>query len=178
MNTSALSLPSTTRLLGACALLSLAAVGAALVTQHVFGMLPCPWCVLQRLIFLLIAAACGLALLLRSPAWRALMAGLGVLLAAAGVAVALYQNQVASRSFSCALTLADRIVSTLGLESAAPFLFRVEASCADAAVRLFGLPYEAWSGLLYLLIALVCATALLRSVRRGMPASPPGMQKA
>ena len=39
----------------AIALAALAAVGAALVTQHGFGMLPCPWCVLQRMIFVVIA---------------------------------------------------------------------------------------------------------------------------
>ena len=42
-------------LLGAGAFASLAALGAALVSQHVFGMDPCPWCVLQRLIFAVIA---------------------------------------------------------------------------------------------------------------------------
>jgi lipoprotein signal peptidase len=30
---------------------SLAAIGAALVSQHVFDMQPCPWCVLQRAVF-------------------------------------------------------------------------------------------------------------------------------
>ena len=39
----------------ALALLCVAVVGAALVTQHVFDMLPCPWCILQRIIFLVIA---------------------------------------------------------------------------------------------------------------------------
>jgi hypothetical protein len=43
------------RWFGAIALVALAAVGAALVSQHRFGMEPCPWCVLQRLIFVGIA---------------------------------------------------------------------------------------------------------------------------
>ena len=38
------------------ALLCLAGVGIALVSQHVFDMQPCAWCVLQRLILLAIAA--------------------------------------------------------------------------------------------------------------------------
>jgi disulfide bond formation protein DsbB len=33
-------------------------VGGALVSQHVFDMQPCPWCVLQRLIFVAIALVC------------------------------------------------------------------------------------------------------------------------
>ncbi|WP_119154841.1 disulfide bond formation protein B [Caldimonas tepidiphila] len=166
MNPTAPSFLSAPRLLGAAALLSLAAVGAALVTQHAFGMLPCPWCILQRLIFLLIAAVCGLALAWRAPLPRALLAGLGTLLALGGLAAALYQNRVASQSSSCALTLADRIVGALGLESAVPFVFRIEASCADAAVDLFGLPYEAWSGALYLLLALACSAAAVRALKR------------
>ena len=34
---------------------SLAAIGAALVSQHVFDMQPCPWCVLQRAVFAALA---------------------------------------------------------------------------------------------------------------------------
>ena len=50
-------------LLAATLLISLAAVGGALVSQHVYDIMPCPWCVLQRLIFVLIALAAGLGLL-------------------------------------------------------------------------------------------------------------------
>ena len=38
------------------------ALGAALVSQHVFDMQPCPWCVLQRLIFVALALAALLGL--------------------------------------------------------------------------------------------------------------------
>ena len=46
---------SSRRLLGAAGLLALLVVGIALITQHVFDMRPCPWCVLQRLLFVLVA---------------------------------------------------------------------------------------------------------------------------
>ena len=36
----------------AIAALCLAAVGAALIAQYRFDMQPCPWCVLQRVIFI------------------------------------------------------------------------------------------------------------------------------
>ncbi|MCA3212159.1 MAG: disulfide bond formation protein B, partial [Burkholderiales bacterium] len=39
------------------------------------------------------------------------------------------------------------------------------ASCADAAVRLLGLPYEAWSLALFIVIAAVAVAALLRGRR-------------
>ena len=58
-------------LLGAGLLISIAAVCTALVSQHVFDMQPCPWCVLQRLIFVLIGFACLIGLLWRSAAGHA-----------------------------------------------------------------------------------------------------------
>ena len=147
----------------AVALACVAAVGAALVSQHVFDMQPCPWCVLQRVVFLAIGLACGLGLLWRSTAGRRLAAGLGLLLTLAGVAAALWQHFKAAASASCNLTLADKIVSGfLQLDSLWPDVFAVRASCADAAVRLLGIPYDFWSLALFMAVAL----ALLRVVRR------------
>jgi disulfide bond formation protein DsbB len=152
-----------TTLFGAVGFACLLAVGAALVSQHVFGMQPCPWCVLQRVIFLAIAIACGLGLLWRSAAGRSLAAGLGVLLALAGVAAALWQHFQAAASASCNLTLADKIVSRwLGLDSLWPDVFSARASCADAAVSLLGIPYDFWSLALFAGVGLT----LLRGLRR------------
>ena len=47
-------LTNPTRVFGIVALVSLGGVAAAMVSQHVYDMQPCPWCVLQRLIFVLI----------------------------------------------------------------------------------------------------------------------------
>ena len=145
-------------------LLPLAAVAAALVSQHVFDMQPCPWCVLQRVVFVAIALVSLPALLLRSPLVRRLLAGMALLLAAGGAAAALWQHFVAASSTSCNLTLADRIVSSLGLDSAWPEVFAAYASCADAAVKLMGLSYEFYSLLLFGLLA-VLALRLVRHPR-------------
>jgi disulfide bond formation protein DsbB len=125
--------------------ISLAAIAAALVSQHVFDMQPCPWCVLQRVIFVAIALAALPGLLLRTPAMRRLSAVLIALLALCGMAAALWQHFVAASSTSCKLTLADRIVGGLGLDSLWPEVFAAYASCADAAVKIAGLPYEFFS---------------------------------
>jgi disulfide bond formation protein DsbB len=127
----------------------LAAVCAALVSQHVFNMQPCPWCVLQRVIFVAIALAALPGLLLRTPATRRLSAVLMALLALCGMAAALWQHFVAASSTSCKLTLADRIVGGLGLDSLWPEVFAAYASCADAAVKIAGLPYEFFSLVLF-----------------------------
>jgi protein dithiol:quinone oxidoreductase len=135
--------------------LSVLAVALALVSQHVFGMEPCPWCVLQRVIFLAIVLACVVGWLWRTSTGHRLAATTVFLLSACGVAAALWQHFVAAASSSCNLTLADHIVTTLMLDTLLPDVFSPRASCADAAVNLLGMPYEFWSlGLFAVLAAL------------------------
>jgi disulfide bond formation protein DsbB len=134
------------------AAIGIGAVGAALVTQHVWGMQPCPWCILQRIIFLLIAAVALLGLAARGGVRRAAAGGV-MLLAASGVAAALWQHFVAAASASCSQTLADRIISGLGLDGWWPEVFAVMASCADAKVHLAGVPYEFYSLTLFVVQA-------------------------
>ena len=135
---------------------SLAAVGAALFTQHVWGMLPCPYCILQRILFLAIAVAALLAWVARG-ALRKVATGAVLVLAACGMAAALWQHFVAAASASCNMTLADRMIGGLGLDALWPEVFGVWATCADAKVNLLGLPYEFYSLALFVLAAAATA---------------------
>lgn len=158
---------SPTALLAGVALVCIGAVAAALVSQHVFDMQPCPWCVLQRVIFLAIALACGIGLLWRSRVGRLVSIGLALLLTVSGIAAALWQHFQAAASASCNLTLADKIVSGwLQLDSLLPDVFSPRASCADAAVNLLGVPYDFWSLALFVVIDGVLTLALIRTLRR------------
>lgn len=133
------------------AVASFAAVGVALVAQHQFGVKPCPWCVLQRGLFLLIGAfsLLGWAVQARRGLRQAALVVV-LVLCAAGLTAAVFQHEVASQNASCALGLADRIVTALNLEELWPSVFMITANCAEAAAyRLLGLPYEVWSGLLF-----------------------------
>ena len=76
-------------LLGAMAVVCFGAVGLALVSQYRFDMQPCPWCTLQRLIFLLIGLLALLGTLLRSNGIRRVLAVGGLLLALCGMASAI-----------------------------------------------------------------------------------------
>jgi len=144
---------------------SVAAVALALVSQHVFDMQPCPWCVLQRLVFLACSAAALAGLVWRSPAGRRVSATLVLVLAGCGMAAALWQHFVAAASASCDLTLADRIVAATGLDGRFPEVFMATASCAEAAVDLAGLPYEFWSLGLFVLVALAALGLLAPQAR-------------
>ena len=149
-------------LFGAAVVLPVLAVCAALVSQHMFRMEPCPWCVLQRVIFLAVALAALPGLLSTLRPVRLGSTALVVVLAACGVAAALWQHFVAAASASCNMTLADKIVGGLGLDGWQPEVFEARASCADAAVNLFGLPYEFWSlGLFIALAAMAIKAAQL-----------------
>ncbi len=151
--------PTPRQLCAAAVVVPVAAVAMALVTQHGLDMQPCPWCVLQRVIFLAIALA-ALPGLLRGD--RVARWGSGPLvgvLALCGVATALWQHFVAANSTSCAMTLADRVNRALGLDELLPQVFASYASCADAKATLLGVPYEFYS--LTLFVGLAAAAALL-----------------
>jgi protein dithiol:quinone oxidoreductase len=142
-----------------------AAVGAALVSQHAFDMQPCPWCVLQRLIFAVAGLVALLGLAWRSTVGQRVIDFVLLLLCGSGIAAALWQHFVAKASASCNLTLADRIVSGLRLDALLPGVFQATASCADAAVDLAGVPYEFWSLALFIAIETAVLWLLVRERR-------------
>ena len=147
--------PLARAVLAALVAASLGARGAALYTQHgPMGLLPCAWCVLQRLGLLAVAAAALLGLLLPGMPGRRLGALLAGLMAVSGMAMAAWQHWVAAASASCAMTLADRLMGWTGLDSRWPEVFAAYASCADAKAKLLGLPYEFYSLALFALLAL------------------------
>ncbi len=145
--------------------LALVSVAIALVSQYQFGMQPCPWCILQRLMFLIVALVAVLAALVSVRLPRLALAAIGVALCVAGMAAALYQHLVASKLQSCALTLADRIINALGAESWWPWLLAIQGSCADAAVELAGLPYEFWALALFGMLGVILVTVIGRTAR-------------
>jgi disulfide bond formation protein DsbB len=137
---------------------SLAGLAAALTSQYMFAMQPCPWCILQRLICVLIAIACAVGLVSDSALGHRFAAGTALLLALSGIAAALWQHFEAAKTDACMLTLADRILSVYThLDRWLPSVFAVRASCAQAEVAVLGLPYEFWS--LGLFAAMTVASA-------------------
>ena len=143
-------------------LVSFGAVAVALVSQHVYGMEPCPWCVLERLILLAIGVVAMLGVAARGAMVVWLAAALCLVLSLTGLAAALWQHLVAARSASCNLTLADRIMAATRLDTLVPDVFAARASCADAAVSLAGIPYDFWAAAVFL----VCALLALKPLRQ------------
>jgi len=125
-------------------------------------MQPCPWCILQRLVFVVLALLGLLAALAPWAMIQRWVCALMVPMAACGAAAALWQHFVAAKSNSCAFTLADKIISFTGLDQRLPEWFEVRASCADAAVDLIGVPFEYWSLALFAALGVWSLTNALR----------------
>lgn len=153
-------------LLRLISILSFSSVVIALVSQYVFEMLPCAWCVFQRLLYLLIGLfALWLSFVKPTRVRMALGSASIVAITIMGVISAWYQEKVAANTFSCAQTLADQMMKKSGLDSAAPWLFGIYASCMDARVKLFGIEYAWWSLAMFILIGITALVILKRLLR-------------
>ena len=153
------------RLSVAIVLFSWGSVGVALFTQHVLGMQPCPWCIAQRVLYLLCGALAMLAALapVRSSAGRViatLFSATGIVAAGGALVTALYHLFVAAASGSCAVTAADRFLMETGLADWLPEVFEPRASCAEADQALIGLPYSIWSAILAVILLVLGGLAL------------------
>jgi protein dithiol:quinone oxidoreductase len=155
---------------GTAGLIAVAAWGgvlAALASQHLFDMQPCPWCIIQRLAYLLVGFFAILSLLAtqsslraRAPLLLAAVASIG------GLAAALYQHFVAASTSSCAFTAADKFLMATGLDEMLPSVFKATAACDEANAPLLGIPYSLWSAALaVILLALIVRAIRLAGVR-------------
>lgn len=147
------------------AFLSLLALIIALVSQHLFGLRPCAWCVFQRLLLVGVLALSVLGYLaLRHQAHLlALLSRLSLIaLSIGGILSAWYQYSVAAKMFSCDMTFADKFMTQSGLESAWPWFFGIYASCMDASVAVLGLDYALWSLLLFAGLSAMHLIALVK----------------
>lgn len=148
-------------------LLCASGLSVALFTQHVLGMRPCAWCVLQRLILLLIAAVVLIGVLfsgtgrLVSRLTSATMAALGL----GGGIAAWHQFTVAATQFSCSQTFAERVMTGFGLDATIPWLFGIKATCMDARADLFGIDYALWSLALFFTLAVLSVITLIATFK-------------
>ena len=141
---------------------ALAAVGIALSTQHLLGMHPCIWCVFQRLVCFAIAAVALIDVLSTQRVVQLISGMLTIVVCAIGVAAAIAQHRAILEQDSCALSVADKVISGLGLDVAIPFIFEPEASCVEAAATLLGIPYEFCTLILFSGLGILALFVMLR----------------
>ena len=139
-------------------------VAAALVSQHVFALEPCPWCIIQRLTYLLVGLFALLSLLAtQSSLWARTALFFAGLSALAGLAAALYQHFVAASTSSCAFTAADKFLMATSLDALLPSVFKATAACDEANAPMLGVPYSLWSAALAVLLLVLVVRAFHRA---------------
>ena len=139
-------------------------VAAALVSQHVFGLEPCPWCIIQRLAYLLVGVFALLSLLAtQNSLWARAPLLLAAVAAIGGFAASMYQHLVAAATSSCAFTAADRFLMATGLDELLPSVFKATAACDQANAPMLGIPYALWSAALALLLLGLILRAFYRA---------------
>jgi len=129
--------------------LGLVAVGLEL--QQMYRLAPCPFCIFQRLLYIVIGLVALLGLVL--PVGRLLWAALIAALAAGGAAVAGYQSwmqafpHLATECGYSDPTLIERLVDWLGMQW--PGLFLATGFCTSREWEFLGLSMANWSFLVF-----------------------------
>jgi disulfide bond formation protein DsbB len=72
------------------------------------------------------------------------------------------QHKAVLAQDSCALSIADKIITWTGLDMTMPAVFEPQATCVDAAASLLGVPYEFWTLLLFVFLGLLALVTLFK----------------
>lgn len=140
-------------------------VGGGVLLAQLLHLAACPLCILQRMLYLLLALAAGGGLLLAArPAGRVLAALLMAAIAASGAFVAGYQVWIQrfAPTTICAGKMPwwEELVEWAGRQS--PLLFKPSGLCSDPAWKLLGLSIAEWSLICFAGLFLLGLYALLK----------------
>lgn len=142
---------------------SFVAAGGSLAGQHLFGLAPCSWCIMQRLAALITFLLMTFYVAMPDKLKGYIM-GVAQLSMVGGLAAATYQSYVHyfGDNLSCGDALNAKLsFFTMDYPSTA-WLLEPLAMCSDANSIHFGLPLSMWS-LLGFLIALIGTWLLSKS---------------
>lgn len=153
----------TRSLLLSIAIASFGLIGVALYLQLGLDMLPCPYCVIQRYLFIAIGVFALIGAYVGKPkalAGAALLAALGGLVAAGK-----HLWILAHPGLSCGIDPVETFLNKVPSATYLPFLFRADGLCEDATAPWFGLSIPQWSFLWFGLFALSLGWLLIRRER-------------
>ena len=145
------------------ALFCLGLLSFGLYLQHVVGLEPCPMCIVQRYVMILIAlvALVGAVLQSRRAVWTT--GGLLSLLAASGAYVAARQSWLQwypPEVVSCGRDFYG-MIETFPLQRAIPMIFKGGGDCSQVDWTFLGGSIANWSFVCFTLIFLIAIAAML-----------------
>ncbi len=149
-------------------LVGLGMVVAAVALGHFMRLASCPLCILQRMLYLLLAASAAIGLIGHGARSLQLLSGLLMLLSAAtGVLVAGYQTylQRFAPNIQCSGEAAwwELLVDWAGERW--PVMFQANGLCSDPAWKILGLSLAECSLIVFILLLCVSARGIWRHLR-------------
>lgn len=143
----------------------IALIGAAIYLQQVERMLPCPWCVIQRYAFALIALTCLVTAALPARTTRA-GTGLAFVASLAGCGSALWLLWVKMHpSVSCGIDPVETTLNKIAPAQWLPIVFQANGECSTEYPPIFGLTISQWSLAWFVLFTLVLGWLAFRRRR-------------
>ena len=144
-------------------------LGYALYLQHALNLDPCPWCIVQRLLYIAIALVSLTAALHRPGRTGATVYGaLGVVFAGGGVAAAGYHLHIQSdpqRALECMGGWLEQWLDVSRLGKIIPPLLQYDGSCILKPWSFLGLSIPGWS-LVWFALLLAAFVAVIIAARR------------
>ena len=154
------------RILGLVCLACIGMLAFGLYLQHVVGLEPCPMCIVQRYALVLVALVAGIGGALRQRAAHVINAALILLFSGFGAFVAARQSWLQwnpPEVVSCGRDFYG-MIETFPLKRAIPMIFKGGGDCTKVDWTFLGLSIANWSFLVFVGIAIIALTLLVRRV--------------
>lgn len=156
------------RVLALVSLGCVALLAFGLYLQHVVGLEPCPMCIVQRYVLVLIAIVAG-STAATNKKWLLIMgSGLLVLLSGSGAFVAARQSWLQwypPEFASCGRDLYG-MIETFPLQRAIPMIFKGSGDCSKVDWTFLGGSIANWSFLCFVGVGLIALTLIARLARK------------
>jgi disulfide bond formation protein DsbB len=153
------------RLLALVCVACLALLSFGLYLQHGVGLEPCPMCIVQRYLMVLMALVAAVGAFI--PAGQMIGVALTAALAGAGAFVAARQSWLQwfpPEVYSCGRDFYG-MIETFPLKRAIPMIFRGSGDCTKIDWTFLGLSIANWSFIAFLAMGLVCVGLLVSQWR-------------
>jgi disulfide bond formation protein DsbB len=156
-------------LIAATGIAAVGLVGGGLILAHTLNLAACPLCILQRMLYLLLALEAIAAWLLAGPASanvlpRRAAAFVMAATAATGVVIASYQTwlQRFAKGASCTADQPwwEHFVNWAGAQW--PLMFEASGLCSEAGWKFIGLSIAEWSLVAFTSMTIAMLAAMLR----------------
>ncbi|UOF93903.1 MAG: disulfide bond formation protein B [Bordetella sp.] len=138
-------------------------LAVVLISQHVFNVQPCAWCITHRLIFSTIFIISFLSILFNKHSlYNLFISPISILILSISGFIGSWKQYNVDNLLSCNATFGDWLINFFKFDIMIPWLFQIQSSCSDSSFTLIGINYPIWNfGVYIILLLLVCTKLIL-----------------